>query len=258
MNTNFKNILLTILFIIFFGSIGIDVIVVQTMSDTYTEKYVTGYILDDIILDNNLEDLDDVCNHIKDSKNIDKITYKFLRTISFNIVNDCYKNLRIDNYLKDIIEKDLANISDSKKIYLINNFNTKYFQNTCDRVTDSLNNGWKNSRIIVILYSIFSSFAFRFVILSLILLIIIKSKYKICKKVCNVGISLLGTSVAFGFFSIILKLLEWKILELALGRAGGIRIHDFGIMVIVIFIISILLLIVSKVINKENSKINEN
>lgn len=258
MKNSFKIVILTILFVLFFGSIGMDIIVVQTMSDTYTKKYVTGYILDDILLDDNLEDLDEICNLVENSRNIDKITYKFLRTLSFNIVNDCYKNLRIDKYLKDVIENDLSDISESKKVYLIRNFSTKSFQDNCDQITDSLNNGWDSTKIIVILYAIFSSFVFRIITLALILFIlhnIIKGQCRTSKKICDCGISLFSTSMIFGLVSLMIKLLERKITDIALGGGSGIRIHDFGILVIFLFIIGIILIISSRLImNRENSK----
>ena len=45
MKNSFKIVILTILFVLFFGSIGMDIIVVQTMSDTYTKKCNNLFII---------------------------------------------------------------------------------------------------------------------------------------------------------------------------------------------------------------------
>lgn len=253
MNSKIKTIILTMLLVLLLGSFGVDMVIVQTLSDIYTQKYVTGYFLDDLILSGSMEELDDICNRIKKSDNIDKITYNYLQTVSFNVMNDCYKNLDIEKYLNNIIEKDLENIEKEKKVYL-QNLNMKYFQDTCDRVTNSLNNGWQTAKIVIILYAIFSSTIFRIIVALMILIdlyMILKEKKDIHKKICTIGISVIVSSLVMALLIVFIKIFEWEFSNIALGMTSGIRIRNFGIMTIVLFSIGAILFLSSKLISKK-------
>ena len=214
------SILLFILFVFLIGSFGIQICVIKTVSDIYTEEHIQGSVLQELLYNYDTNQQTEILNNVKHSKYIDRITQKCLNVIIFNVTNDCYKNLHIDKELNGIIENNLAGVEEKEKKFIASSFEREDYQGIIDRVTDALNSGWKNEKIIVIIYAIYTNTIYRIFNILLIALIIYKlyreseQKYK---AIGNVGIALFSSSVILFVITYIIKIFKRNISSMLLG-----------------------------------------
>ena len=105
-------------FTIFIGSFCAKNIVVKTISNELTKKYVSGYILDEMIGKYDTDTILEFSRKVNSNKQIDSITNKFLDVVIFNLENDCYKNIHIDYELNIIMKDVLTDVSSTSQKYI--------------------------------------------------------------------------------------------------------------------------------------------
>ena len=97
----YLKIILKISLIIFLLSIIMSIVVENVVVDTFSgeilSKRVSGYFLDEIIYDVDINDLEIIENNIRNSKTTKEITSKFINTVIENLVNNSNTKMNIQN-----------------------------------------------------------------------------------------------------------------------------------------------------------------
>ena len=79
------SILLTVSFLLITMSFILENTVVKTFSQEILSKKVSGYFLDEVIYDVDIDHLQKIEDNIRNSRYTDKITAKFIQTIVENV-----------------------------------------------------------------------------------------------------------------------------------------------------------------------------
>lgn len=79
-------ILLPILLLIITASFVLENVVVKTITEEIMAKKISGYILDEIILDIDSNKLIDIDERIRDSKYCEKITFQYVNVLIANTI----------------------------------------------------------------------------------------------------------------------------------------------------------------------------
>lgn len=82
------SILLTVSFLLITMSFILENTVVKTFSQEILSKKVSGYFLDEVIYDVDIDHLQKIEDNIRNSRYTDKITAKFIQTIVENVGYD--------------------------------------------------------------------------------------------------------------------------------------------------------------------------
>ena len=91
------SILLTVSFLLITMSFILENTVVKTFSQEILSKKVSGYFLDEIIYDVDIDHLQKIEDNIRNSRYTDKITAKFIQTIVENVGYDKDVDLMYQN-----------------------------------------------------------------------------------------------------------------------------------------------------------------
>lgn len=94
-------ILLTIFLILITTSFIAENIVIKTVTSNIISKKVSGYLLDKIVYDVDIDELGKIENNIRKSNITEQITAKFIDVAIKNIVNNQIENFEIENEIND-------------------------------------------------------------------------------------------------------------------------------------------------------------
>ena len=98
-------ILLLLCLIVLSMSFVIKHIVIDTFSQEILSKKVSGYLLDEIVYDVDINELGKIEDNIRNSKTTKKITAKFIETVVENVIDNKKIKMDIENEV-DILTKD--------------------------------------------------------------------------------------------------------------------------------------------------------
>lgn len=247
-------IILTILIIVIIGSFGIESSLTKTLSDTFTQKQIASYILDEAIKNYEIDELSEVNENIKSSKYIDTITNKFIKVIVLDISNNKDTNIDISKELNKIIEKDIDGISKDDKETIKEAVDKIDFNSMKDRFVKIIKNNL-NENVVVILkvYNVVTNVWLRIVTTILTIcgiVIIFKINDNKFNAMSKIGISSIISSIIIIIGTIFTNIEAWHLTNRLLGRTTNINTTFF----IVISILDLIIgagLIITRLINKK-------
>lgn len=245
----FLNILLTLSLILITMSFIIENIVVKTFSQEILSKKISGYFLDEIIYDVDINNLEKVEHNIRNSKHTSKITSKFIQTITKNIAYNENINFDVSGEIDLLISENMPKNLYNEKVNSTKEYLNEKIVNTEKTLEENLVYSFGDYYITIFkLYNILTNTYFRIVmfvifIISIIALVMI-GKHKSLK---TIQISTLITTIITVIAFIVIKLLSNFIDQrLAGGWLSSINLRLMITFIIIEFIISIGAFIVRK------------
>lgn len=242
-------ILLPIFLIIITASFIIENIVIKTFSQEILSKKISGYFLDEIIYDFNVDELSKIDNGIKDSDYSNKITEKFIETIIKNLLYEKNEKLDIEHEIDSLISQNIPKSVSKEKVDNVKEYLVEQISDTEKRLEKDILYGFGDYYLTIFkIYNIFTNIYFRITILTLcfidILCLIILEKYKSLK---SIQISTFITAIVSLIMFIVIKILSNFIDQrLAGGWLSSINLNLLIIFIIIEFIISFILFIIRK------------
>lgn len=250
---DFIKIILSIIFGISLALITLSYIFESTVTKTFSQeilsKKISGYFLDEIIYDVDINELEKIENNIRISKYTNKISIKTIQTIVKNLgYNENLKldiSKEIDSLILENMPKELYNEkAQSTKVNL-----TKNLTNIEEKLERSVIELFgKQYATILKTYNVLTSINLRIAmmltsVISIIVLVILE-RTKVLKIIqINIIIIMTFTIIAF---VIIKKLSNFIDQRLAGGWLSEINLQLMIIFIIIEFIISLVLFIIRK------------
>lgn len=240
-------------------------IVVDTFSQEILSKKISGYVLDEIIYDVDINELKKIDYDIVNNKLMKEITSKFIYTITENIIYNKNINFDIKNEVDNLISQTMFNYFSNEKIQEIKTYVIEKLVGVQENLQDSLLSSFSDKYLIVLrLFNYGTNFYFRLVIFILLFINIVIlcfiEKIKVINsfKIINLLVLIF---MLFGFIGI--KLLSNLIdQKLAGGWLQDINMKSLIIGIIVVAIICVLFFLLDRVIklkcNKQDGKITIN
>lgn len=240
-------------------------IVVDTFSQEILSKKISGYVLDEIIYDVDINEIKKIDYDIVNNKLMKKITSKFIYTITENIIYNKNINFDIKNEVDNLISQTMFNYFSNEKIQEIKTYVIEKLVGVQENLQDSLLSSFSDKYLIVLrLFNYGTNFYFRLVIFILffinIVILCFIEKIKVINsfKIINLLVLIF---MLFGFIGI--KLLSNLIdQKLAGGWLQDINMKSLIIGIIVVAIICVLFFLLDRVIklkcNKQDGKITIN
>lgn len=251
-------IVLKILLFVFLISIIISFVVKNIVVDTFSQeilsKKVSGYLLDEIVYDVDINELGAIENNIRKSKITKNITSKFINTVIQNIINNEKTKLDVENEVDMLISGYMPNEISKEKLQDIKENVIKQIINTQERLQDNLLYSFGDGYSIILkMYNIVTNVNFIIIIsiLSLvdIAILFLLEKQIVLKSIKN--ISLIITILMLVLLVIIKLLANFIDQRLAGGWLQQINANVLIISIIIGSIISILLVLIDKNVNFE-------
>ncbi len=252
-------ILLPILLLIITASFVLENVVVKTITEEIMAKKISGYILDEIILDIDSNKLIDIDERIRDSQYCEKITFQYVNVLIANTIYDENKKLDITEEIKSIIEKELKNeIEESKKEKLYH-YLQEQSENLVGRLESYLPIGYNRYDIpplFLQLYHAMTNLNFR-IIVGLVLVIdiitlIVLEKYKALKSFqLGLMITAIVSIIVFAIIKICSNYIEQTLTG---GWVDNINLNLLITFIVVEIVSSIVLYLIRRNL-KENSDI---
>lgn len=240
-------------------------IVVDTFSQEILSKKISGYVLDEIIHDIDINEIKKIDYDIVNNKLMKEITSKFIYTITENIIYNKNINFDIKNEVDNLISQTMFNYFSNEKIQEIKTYVIEKLVGVQENLQDSLLSSFSDKYLIVLrLFNYGTNFYFRLVIFILffinIVILCFIEKIKVINsfKIINLLVLIF---MLFGFIGI--KLLSNLIdQKLAGGWLQDINMKSLIIGIIVVAIICVLFFLLDRVIklkcNKQDGKITIN
>lgn len=177
-------ILLIVLLIAEIMSFIIENMVIKTFSQEILSKKVSGYFLDEIIYDVNVDELSKIENNIRSSKHMEKITSEFINVTIKNIVYNKNETIDITNEIDSLIAKNISNKISKEKSANIKDYITEKTTDIQKKLEDNLLDSFGNEYLNVLkTYNIFTNIYFRIIILLLLIIditfLVILEKFKV-------------------------------------------------------------------------------
>lgn len=249
------SIILTVLLMILISSIGIKSTLTKILSETFTQKQISEYILDEIFYDYDTDILIKLGNEIRSSSYIDKITEKFLNNIISNIVNNKNENLVIKNELNNIIDSKLTEISQSQREKIKAGVDKVNFNELEDKLTINVKNNLTPMELTILkIYNILSNTWFRIIIFLLIvfnIIGIVVINNNILKTINKIGVSCIVSSIIIIFGIIAVKLGSIYLSNTLLGRTTDINMNLIIILTMLDLVIGLGFTIIKSVYSKK-------
>lgn len=249
------NTLLTITLLIITMSFIIENTVVKTFSQEILSKKISGYFLDKIIYDVDINDLGKIENNIRNSKYTYKITSKFIKNVITNVLYTQNEALDITKEVKLLVLENMPEEIYNKKAedtedYLVQRIN--------DTESNLLNN-FDYYLVILKIYNVITNIYFRLVMLLLciinIISLVILEKRELLK---TIQISILSIAIFTSVICVVIKLLSNFIAQkFAGGWLSTINLHCMIIFIIIEIVISIILFIIRKKLELTYNRVNE-
>ena len=243
----------------------VENIVVNTFSQEILSKRVSGYLLDEIVYDVDINKLGLIENNIRNSKSTKKITSEFINTLIQNIINDRNTKINIENEVDMLISKYMPNEISNEKLQNMKKNVIEEITNTEERLQNNLLYSFgENYLIILKIYNVVINIYFRIIIAVLcitsIVILCVLEKYKALKSIRNINIII---TIVMLIILILIEVLSNFIDQ----RFAGGWLQDINTNALILFIaiesiVSILLILISKTIKanvkEEKARINEN
>ena len=242
-------ILLFLLLLTIIISFVIEKMVVNTFSQEILSKKISGYLLDEIIYDVDINKLELIEQNIRNSSSTKNITSEFINTLIKNILNNEDKKINIEKDVDILISKYMSNQIPNEKLKSIKEDVIEEMTNTEQNLQNNLLYSFGDNYIIILtIYDIITNIYFRLIItvLCIINLVILcwLEKYEILKSIRNISIIL---TIALMIILIIIKLLSNFIVQkLAGGWLQDINVNALIISIVMFAIISVLLILINK------------
>lgn len=243
------NVLLTVSLILITMSFIIENIVVKTFSREILAKKVSGYFLDEVVYDVDINTLGIMENNIRNSQYTTKITSKFIQTIVKNVVYNENIKFDISNEIDSLILENMPKEFDNEKVNDTKEYLSKNIVNIEKNIEEDIIDSAKDYYLPILkTYSIVTNIYFRIGIILMCILIIIGlviiEKGKTLKTIqISSTLTMLFTIIAF----IIIKLSSNFIDQtFEGGRLSSINLGLMLIFIIIEFIISVVLFIIIK------------
>lgn len=243
------SILLTLDLILLTMSFIIENIVVKTFSQEILSKKISGYFLDEIIYDVDINTLGKIEYNIRNSRYTSKITSKFIQTITKNVAYNENMNFDISKEIDLLISENMPKNLYNEKVDSTKKYLNEKIVNTEKTLEENLVYSFGEYYITILkLYSILTNTYFRIVMLLILIISIIGlvmiEKYKSLK---IIQISSLITAIITGIIFVAIKLLSNFIDQrLAGGWLSSINLRLMITLIIIESIISLGLFIVRK------------
>ena len=240
-------------------------IVVDTFSQEILSKKISGYVLDEIIYDVDINEIKKIDYDIVNNKLMKEITSKFIYTITENIIYNKNINFDIKNEVDNLISQTMFNYFSNEKIQEIKTYVIEKIVGVQENLQDSLLSSFSDKYLIVLrLFNYGTNFYFRLVIFILffinIVILCFIEKIKVIKsfKIINLLV-LLFMLVILVCIKMLSNLIDQK---MSGGWLQDINIDALIIGIVVVSIICVLFFLLDRVIklkcNKQDRKITIN
>ena len=168
------NILLTLGLILITMSFIIENIVVKTFSQEILSKKISGYFLDEIIYDVDINTLEKIEYNIRNSKHTSKITSKFIQTITKNVAYNENINFDISKEIDLLISENMPKDLYNEKVNSTKEYLNEKIVNTEKTLEENLVYSFGDYYITILkLYNILTNTYFRIVVLLIFIISII-------------------------------------------------------------------------------------
>ncbi len=242
-------ILLFVLLVMIIISFVVEDVVVNTFSQEIISKRVSGYLLDEIVYDVDINKLEVIEGNIRNSESTKKITSKFINTLIENIINDGNTKINIENEIDILISKYIPNEVSNEKLQNMKRNAIEQITNTEERLQNNLLYSFGNNYLIILkIYNVITNIYFRVIIAILCVLTIVTlyalEKHRTLKSIRN--ISIIITIVMFIIFVLIKVLSNFIDQKFAGGWLQDINTRAIIVSIATGCIISIILILINK------------
>ena len=125
-------------------------IVVDTFSQEILSKKISGYVLDEIIYDVDINEIKKIDYDIVNNKLMKEITSKFIYTITENIIYNKNINFDIKNEVDNLISQTMFNYFSNEKIQEIKTYVIEKLVGVQENLQDSLLSSFSDKYLIVL------------------------------------------------------------------------------------------------------------
>ena len=249
-------ILLLLCFIVMSMSFVIKHIVIDTFSQEILSKKVSGYLLDEIVYDVDIDELGKIEDNIRNSKTTKKITAKFIETVVENVIGNKKIKMDIENEVDTLIKDYMPKETSEEKLQNMRKNTIKQITRIENGLQDGLMEDSENTYLMIFkIYNLLTNIYFRISILivTVILEIVLigLEKFRALKSIRNV--SLITTVFMIMIFILIKLMTDFIDQKFAGGWLQEINTESLTISIILGVIISSLLFLIYKHINKTDN-----
>ncbi len=242
-------ILLFLFLVTIIMSFASENIVVNTFSQEILSKKVSGYLLDEIVYDVNINELELIEDNIRNSKSTKKISSKFINTLVENIINSSNIKMNIDDEIDILISKYMPNEISNEKLQNMKENAIEQITDTGEKLQNNLLYSFGEDYLIILkIYNLITNIYFRIIIAILCILNIailcVIEKYGALKSIRN--ISIIITIVIFIIFVLIKVLSNFIDQKFAGGWLQNINTNALIVSIVIESIVSILLILINK------------
>ena len=249
-------ILLLLCLIVLSMSFVIKHIVIDTFSQEILSKKVSGYLLDEIVYDVDINELGKIEDDIRNSKTTKKITAKFIETVVENVIGNEKIKMDIENEVDILIKDYMPKETSEEKLQNMRKNTIKQITRIESGLQDDLMEDSENTYLTIFkIYNLLTNIYFRIiilivtVILTIVLIVLERSRaLKSIRNVCLITTAFM--IVIFIFIKLITDFIDQKF---AGGWLQEINIDSLTISIILGVIISSLLFLIYKHINKTDN-----
>lgn len=249
-------ILLLLCLIVLSMSFVIKHIVIDTFSQEILSKKVSGYLLDEIVYDVDINELGKIEDNIRNSKTTKKITAKFIETVVENVIGNEKIEMDIENEV-DILTKDyMPKDTSGEKLQNMKKNTIKQITRIESGLQDDLMEDSENTYLTIFkIYNLITNMYFRIIILIvtviLTIVLIVLERSRALKSISNV--CLITTAFMIVIFILIKLITDFIDQKFAGGWLQEINIDSLTISIILGVIISSSLFLIYKHINKTDN-----
>jgi len=249
-------ILLLLCLIVLSMSFVIKHIVIDTFSQEILSKKVSGYLLDEIVYDVDINELGKIEDNIRNSKTTKKITAKFIETVVENVIDNKKIKMDIENEV-DILTKDyMPKDTSGEKLQNMKKNTIKQITRIESGLQDDLMEDSENTYLTIFkIYNLITNMYFRIIILIvtviLTIVLIVLERSRALKSISNV--CLITTAFMIVIFILIKLITDFIDQKFAGGWLQKINIDSLTISIILGVIISSSLFLIYKHINKTDN-----
>ena len=249
-------ILLLLCFIVMSMSFVIKHIVIDTFSQEILSKKVSGYLLDEIVYDVDINELGKIEDNIRNSKTTKKITAKFIETVVENVIGNEKIEMDIENEVDILIKDYMPKETSEEKLQNMRKNTIKQITRIESGLQYGLMEDSENTYLTIFkIYNLLTNIYFRIIIsivtVILTIVLIVLEKSRALKSIRNV--SLITTVFMIMIFILIKLMTDFIDQKFAGGWLQEINTDSLTISIILGVIISSSLFLIYKHINKTDN-----
>lgn len=249
-------ILLLLCLIVLSMSFVIKHIVIDTFSQEILSKKVSGYLLDEIVYDVDINELGKIEDNIRNSKTTKKITAKFIETVVENVIGNEKIKMDIENEVDILIKDYMPKDTSGEKLQNMKKNTIKQITRIESGLQDGLMEDSENTYLTIFkIYNLIKNMYFRIIILIvtviLTIVLIVLERSRALKSISNV--CLITTAFMIVIFILIKLITDFIDQKFAGGWLQEINIDSLTISIILGVIISSSLFLIYKHINKTDN-----